>query len=439
MSSADHHERRHTHPSPFFAREPRRRETQEGTGLVARASSVDTAVMMIRLLVAAMALSVVASPAAAQPEMHGTHAFTTWDAGHVTLDAASIPVMAYYPTDGGGPFPVVAVVHGAGRNMTYMAEMARTFASRGFVALTPSIPCTPFACDHAANARQIRALLEWGVTSSAGATPIAGLVDGERRGVVGHSWGGLAVFLAAEGHPEIDAVVTLDPNDDASVAANAAPSVTQPSAHLMAEVMGACNSTNWKDTVFPHTPSPHLRLVVHGAGHCDVEDPTDGLCPLACTAGAGSSVTPVFRRYAVAFMGCMLQSDTTMAPYVGGAALSADTTAGTIQYVAQDGLDTLPCYGGTLPDAGPSESDAAIVVVDASAGIDAALPRVDAGASVDAASTRDAASAVDAAVTPASDAGGCGFGVTRPRAGSIWLALAGTLLLASRRSRRRRK
>lgn len=399
---------------------------------------------MSRQSVGALALALLvagsfASRARAQPETHGAHAFTTWDAGRVSLDGTSIPVMAYYPTDGGGPFPVVAVVHGASRNMTYMAEMARTFASRGFVALTPTIPCNFFGCDHAANARQVRALLEWGVAQSGdAASPIAGLVDGERRGVVGHSWGGLAVFLAAQGHPEIDAVVTLDPNDDGGIAAAAASSVTQPSAHLMAEVMGACNGTNWKDTVFPGTPSPHMRLVVHGAGHCDVEDPTDGLCAIACTAGVGSTTAaPVFRRYAVAFMGCVLASDAAMAPYVGGASMGDDATAGTIQYLSSDGLDTLPCNGGTLPDAGMG-ADAFVPDVDAF------VPNVDAGGLPHDAGTPGAdggSAAMDGGATaPPATNGGCGCVVATPRAAPVSLALVLASAVAfARRARRARR
>lgn len=399
---------------------------------------------MTRTLFTAIAVVLLAaSPVSAQPETRGTFAFTTWSAGNVMLDTASIPVTVYYPTDPGGPFPLLAVVHGAGRNGSYMAEMARTFASRGFVALVPSIPCSPLGCDHAANARQIRALLDWGVAQSGtSSSTIAGLVDGERRGVVGHSWGGLAVFLAAQGHPEIDAVVTLDPNDDSGIAAAAAAGVAQPSAHIMAQVMGACNSTNWKDTVFPSTPSPHMRLVVTGAGHCDVEDPTDGLCPLLCTAGAGITLAPYFRRYAVAFMGCMLQSDTAMAPYMGGSALTDDTTANVVQYVSTSGLELLPCNGGTLPDAGIVSPDAAVVANDAGtttgndaavAGSDASTAGTDAGTSGIDASTPGA----DGGATPPASTGACGCRAGRTRARGAWLGVALAALGIAARVRRR--
>ena len=384
----------------------------------------------------------VATTARAQPETHGSHAFATWGPMTVTLAGAPIPVEAYYPTDGGGPFPVLAVVHGASRNLTYMAEMARTFASRGYVVLTPSMPCTVFGCNHAANAMQIRALLDWGVAQSADATtPIAGLVDGSRRGVVGHSWGGLAVFLAAQGHPEIGAIVVLDPNDDAGLAATAAPSVTQPSAHVMAQVMGTCNATNWKDTVFPRTSSPHMRVMVTGAGHCDVEDPTDGFCATFCTAGAGISLAPYFRRYAVAFMGCVLQSDTAMAPWIGGAQLTADTSSNVVQYVSSAGLGTLPCNGGRLPDAAVGEAGTSMdsgMPRDAGMSIDAAgptdatrfiedgVPRVDARVRDDAANVMDAGTGV-------TSSGGCGCRAGTPRSSALALGLTLTLTLAARR------
>lgn len=417
-------------------------------GLFSAGARIDTDAMSRTLALVLLVLSLFASPASAQPEEHGPHAFTSWDVGRISLDGTSIPVVAYYPTDGGGPFPLVAVVHGAGRNLSYMAEMARTFASHGFVAVTPSIPCTPIACNHQANARQVRALLEWAVAQGAlDSSPLGGLVDGERRGVVGHSWGGLAVFLAAAGHPEIDAVVTLDPNDDAGTAASMAGTVTQPNAHLMAQVMGACNATNWKDTVFPSTPAPHLRLVVTGAGHCDVEDPTDGLCALVCNAGAGITLAPVFRRYAVAFMACALEGDVAMAPYVGGSALDADQTASVIQYVSQDGLDALACRGGALADAGTIgldagtvENDAAVVELDAAAveeagaGIDASLSPPDGGGS-----DRDAGASprMDGGTTPAPSAGGCGCAAAGRGRGEVLLVALGIALLGlARRARR---
>jgi dienelactone hydrolase len=400
---------------------------------------------MRHALVLALSLVVIgASPAAAQPETRGPMPFTTWDAGMVSLDGTMIHVVVYYPTAPVEAVPLLAVVHGAGRTGRYMTEMASTFASRGYVALVPDMPCAPWSCDHAANARQIRALLAWGVARGAdGASVIAGRVDASRQGVVGHSWGGLAVFLAAQGNPDIDAVVVLDPNDDRGIAAAAAPTVTQPSAHVMAEVMGTCNATNWKDTVFPSTPAPHMRVVVSGAGHCDVEDPTDGLCAALCTAGAGSSTTPTFRRYAVAFMGCVLQGDGAMAPWIGGSGLDADVSSARLGYVSTSGLGSLPCNAmpgdaGVDLDAGPAPDAASDLdaggVVDASGQVDASSA-LDAGAGNDAGSpARDAA--MDAAPTGASSPAGCGCHLAQRGTGGVGWVLALAALLAHRASRR---
>ena len=403
------------------------------------------------VLALATTLVLAGAPGAlAQPETRGPLSFTTWDAGSITLDAANIRVLVYYPTGATAPMPVVAVVHGSSRTGANMAEMARTLASRGFVALVPNMPCNFVACDHAANARQIRALLDWGVARSAeAASPIAGLVDGERRGVIGHSYGGLAVFLAAQGHPEIDAVVVLDGQDDTGVAAAAAPTLTQPTAHVLAEDVGACNGSNWKDTVYPLTPAPHMRVVVTGSAHCDAEEPGDAICPTVCGRG-DASLSVYFRRYTVAWMSCALQADASVADWIGGTELDLDQAASHVSLVATGGLDALPCRSGMpLPDAGTVDVDAGGARPDAGALVDAGAPAdaggvgPDAGADAGSTTTGDAASSAgtDGGVTDAGrlvepTSGGCGCAAAgrRDRAASLTV-LALLALVARRRPR----
>ncbi|MBI4816514.1 MAG: dienelactone hydrolase family protein [Deltaproteobacteria bacterium] len=280
----------------------------------------------------------------AEPENRGPLTVETWDAGNVALDSVPIPLTVYYPKEVTEPAPIVAVLHGSSRTGANMAEMAQTLASHGSVALVPNMPCNIFGCDHAANARQVRALLDWAVDRGADQeSPLGGRVDGERRGVVGHSFGGLAVFLAAESHPEIDVVVVLDGQDDGGVAAAAAPSVTQPSAHLLAENLGSCNGTDWKQSVFPLTPAPHLRVVVSGSGHCDVEEPGDDLCPSVC-GGGDPTLSYLFRRYTVAFVGCVLANDGDMATWVGGESLDKDSSESRLSLVESSELRSLPCH-----------------------------------------------------------------------------------------------
>jgi len=319
----------------------------------------------------------------AQPELPGPLAVTSWDAGSVDAAGASIPTRVYHPSSGGGPYPVVGVVHGASRNGSFMRVMAETLASYGFVAVVPDMPCTVIACDHATNATRLSALLDWAVSQgSTAGSPIEGLADGERRGLVGHSWGALASLLAVAGDDRIDVLVLLDPNDDVVEGATAAGSVGVPTAQLLAEDRGACNNQWNSGVVTPALPGVRLAVTLAGSAHCDAEDPSDALCPMLCGSG-DRATTPLFRRYAVSWIACVLAADAGMAPWVGGPAFDDDVTAGRLQGVASAGLETLACR--TLP-AGDADADAdADGAGDAGADADADVaPDEDGGADTDA-------------------------------------------------------
>ncbi len=380
-----------------------------------------------------MALTVPAALARAQPETRGTHELETWDAGDVSAAGASIPVLVYYPADGAAPAPTVIVMHGYLRNGSFHREMASTFASRGFVAIVPDMPCGVGGCDHDANAAQLAALFDWAIAEAGDAgSPISGLIDAERLGLVGHSWGGLAVHLATALDDRVRAVVLLDPNDDGGVAVDAAPSVAVPNAHLYAAVAGACNAAWEPDTIFGLTSAPKLRATIARSGHCDPEEPGDSLCAFGCGAG-DSSTTPFFRRYTVAWMACFLAGDATMADWIGGASFEDDVTDGVLEGVSTEGLDAVPCTGptpradaGTPPgsDAGPPSEDAGEVT-----GTDGGGVSGDAGSST----------GMDASTGPpgGEDEGGCGCAIWRGSAAGGAPALVGwvVLLLAVRRRR----
>ena len=96
-----------------------------------------------------------AGTASAQPESPVPFAVETWDAGTVDAAGAGLPTMVYFPAGGGGPYPVVGVIHGSTRSRAYMRVLSETLASRGLIAVTPTIPCTIVRCDHDENAAQL--------------------------------------------------------------------------------------------------------------------------------------------------------------------------------------------------------------------------------------------------------------------------------------------
>ncbi|MDQ3037878.1 MAG: MYXO-CTERM sorting domain-containing protein [Myxococcota bacterium] len=363
-------------------------------------------------LVASLAITL---PAHAQPEMRGAHAVAEWDAGPVSAAGAMIRTRVVYPEGATARGPVVAVVHGYLRNGSYMMELARVLASRGIVAIVPDMPCGFGGCDHDANARQVSALLAWAIAQSdTSGSRIEGLVDPERRGAIGHSWGGLGTFLAVAGDPAIDVWVGLDPQEDGTDALVAAPDVAIPNLHLMAAVDGSCNGEWGANVASSTTATARLRATIAASGHCDPEEPTDAACDFACTAG-DRSTSPMFRRYAVAFVTCVLGVDASMSEWIGGASFDADVSSGLLTGVAESGLDTIDCGAPITPVDGGTitpDPDAGTITPDDDAGThDAATARIDASAPGTDASTGTETPGAGCGCRAASSANGAPFGL----------------------------
>ncbi|MCS6798288.1 MAG: dienelactone hydrolase family protein [Myxococcota bacterium] len=349
---------------------------------------------------------VVAQP----PEARGPHAIEEWDAGRLAAPGGSIPTRVLQPATEMRS-PLVAVIHGSGRTGDRHVEMARTFASRGFVVLLPDIPCTPFACNHDENAAQILALLDWAVARGAErGTRLAGRVDPDRRAVVGHSWGALAAHLAAARDANLDAVVLLDPNDDRGVGLAATSSVRAAVAQLLAAVPGACNAAWDERAVHAALSAPRMMLTVTRSGHCDPELPGDTLCPAVCGRGDPDTAR-WFRRYTVAWVECALALGG--ATWIGGAAMRADVEAGIVGGVALEGADGLACRRASSPEDGGVGSDAGV-------DLDASLP-TDAAGVAEAGDTEDASHVEGGAQDGADglrDDGGSDGAVARDAAGT---------------------
>ena len=326
---------------------------QESTGYRARVASSRRLASAASLALALCLLDTLdsASAHARTPELRGDLQVVTWDAGRVATAGTSLRTRVYYP-DAPGSYPLVGVIHGASGNGTYHPELASTLASRGMVVLVPDMPCTVFSCDHDANARQILGLLAWAAQESASSTSrLHARVDGSRRGLVGHSWGGLSSHLAAARSDTIQSLVLLDPNDSGTRGRDATATITAPTLQLMAATKGACNSA-WRDAaVRERLGVPHLQVTLTGSGHCNPGE-VDVACSIACGSG-NSSTTPLFRRYAVAWTVCNLRGDHDMASWAGGAAFQADVSAGVLEGVHTSRLDALPCATGGAPDPHP--------------------------------------------------------------------------------------
>src|SRR5262252_7048863 len=117
----------------------------------------------VQLVVFGLGLSLSEGVPRAQPETMGPLPVTTWDAGTLMLAGASLPTKVYYSTTPTSAAPLVVVMHGFQLSGAYYAVLGETLASRGFIAVIPSMPCNIVTCDHLANARQLLALFGWAV------------------------------------------------------------------------------------------------------------------------------------------------------------------------------------------------------------------------------------------------------------------------------------
>ena len=295
-----------------------------------------TALLRCALFGAALVAS---APASAQPEMPGPLAVTTWTP--TTADAPPVPLTpggVFIPKTG-GPFPLVALVHGALENGGLHTVMATTLASRGLVVLAPTFTDGLYPTPSTADGDLVNSLLDWAVMKSGAAgNPLSGKLDGGPRGVLGHSNGGV-VFYAAAHSPLIKSIVSLD-----GVAfLNESPGFSGPSLHLLS----AHHDCNGGSSVgYMGAPPPKVLATVVNGDHCDVDNPADPLCPSVCGGTAWNSATSLlFHRYAIAWTACILAHDTSVAPWVGGAEMQADIDAGLLSGFEEVDVAAVSCAG----------------------------------------------------------------------------------------------
>jgi dienelactone hydrolase len=251
-----------------------------------------------------------------------------------TFAGQSVPFDLYYPTapDGGalamtdGGVPAVLVSHGWLDSKASFANWGTHLASWGFAVAVPTWSNGMNDTNAAANALSANALLAWmdseGATDAA--SPLYDLVDGKRHGLVGHSFGGLMVYVAAGENAQVQAVVGLDPVDDSTNdAASSASKIAGMGAMLPAAPALCDLSGNDQATVYANFPGQKLYAQVANAVHCDCQDPAS-TCQLTC-----GSVDPIrqmhFKRYATATLLWALECDARTLTWIDGAAVAADT------------------------------------------------------------------------------------------------------------------
>jgi hypothetical protein len=280
------------------------------------ARAIDVHACVAALALACSAIATLPRIVAAQPEMPGPYEVAEWNAGAVQPGTT---VVVYYPKNAPVAGPPVVVQHGGGEGIGMPHKLkSERLASRGFVAITP-IFADLLLAPSAAHGMTVNAILDWAAAESGKpGSMLEGKVDGAKRGVMGHSYGGWTVFFATQQSMAIKAIVAYDAVGDLTLASNFA----GPSIHLLAS-QGNCGGGS--NAGYLAAPPPKLLATVANSNHCDVGN-AGTLCPVACGGVWSDLASTTFLRYGVAFITCVLggHGSEQMGDYLGGAMWQAD-------------------------------------------------------------------------------------------------------------------
>jgi hypothetical protein len=170
----------------------------------------------------------------------------------------------------------IILAHGFLRSQTRMHGLAAAMAGDGMqVATLDFCNQKPWAGRHVQNSRDMIAL--------------AGRLDAKRVIYAGFSAGGLAALLAGRADPRAIGILTLDLVDTQGLGVGAARDLDKPLLAMAGEPTN-CNALDNGQAVFRATDRARVQRIV-GAGHCDFEAPTDGLCELVCADPDGPERT----------------------------------------------------------------------------------------------------------------------------------------------------
>jgi hypothetical protein len=257
----------------------------------------------------------------------------------LTNGASSFEEHVFLP-DSAGPHAVVLFAPGTQQVVASYTAYLERLASWGMIAVGRNDP-GPFTSTPELVEDLVYVVNEWLPAQNADAnSALFGRVDMTRLGVTGHSRGGKATLLAAEGallgvaraYFGIDMIDVTFIDDGVYSLTNVA-SVGIPTAFLVASVPSNCSPVNANgEVLYNSAPSPSVLLIGLGAGHMDFA-PTCVLCGI-CTPGGNidpNLVLDYSLRYVTAFFARELLGDVSVGPAFEGAGVNLDSAAGLIQ------------------------------------------------------------------------------------------------------------
>jgi dienelactone hydrolase len=212
----------------------------------------------------------------------------------------------YYPSEEDGPFGVIAVSPGFLGNQTSIGTWGPRLASHGFVTITINTT-NGFILPDQRSTEQRQALTYVVSQGNTASSPIFGKVDGNRRGVAGHSMGGGGTLISAQEDPTIRAAVPFAPWNSSTNFSG----VTVPTLIVACQSDAIAPVGSHASPFYDSIPASADKSYVSVAG-------ADHFCANAPT-GASNDVG----KYVVAFFKRFIDGDTRYDPWVCGASRPA--------------------------------------------------------------------------------------------------------------------
>lgn len=169
---------------------------------------------------------------------------------------------------------LVVLGHGFLRSQARMTDLAAALAADGIaVATLDFCNMSPWDGGHVQNGRDMIAL--------------ARALEADRVVYAGFSAGALAALIAGRNDRQAAGIVALDLVDQDDIGLRAARGLDKPLLGLSGEPTN-CNAGGNGRRVYAASDQAVVQHIA-GAGHCDFESPTDGLCELICEDPDGAA------------------------------------------------------------------------------------------------------------------------------------------------------
>jgi dienelactone hydrolase len=207
----------------------------------------------------------------------------------------------FYPTGVSGPFAVISVSPGFTETAANL-DWGNRLASNGFVTIVINTSNT-FENPATRSTEQRQALTYAINQSNTSGSPIAGLVDANRKGVAGHSMGGGATLLSEQADPTILAGAPWAPWNTSTDFSN----VTVPTLITACQNDSIAAVNQHASPMYNSIPASTHKSYISVAGQ-------DHFC-----ANAASGANGEVGRFVVAFFKKVLDTDTRYDPWVCGA------------------------------------------------------------------------------------------------------------------------